>query len=68
MAATTPPEASTFYQAELASLGWQATTDAVVTDAMALQDFTRTDQQLSLTIAASEEGTTVLTVVGPAEQ
>jgi len=63
--ASTPEEASTFYQAELATLGWQPKAEAVVAEAMALQDFTRADQQLALTITANEEGTTVLIVVGP---
>jgi len=63
--AATPAEAAAFYQKELPALGWLPTSDPTVANTLAVQDFTRGDQQLSVTILVDEDGTTVLLVLGP---
>ena len=64
--AATPAEALAFYQQELTALGWQPTSEPVVNETLAVQDFTRGEQQLSITIIADETGTTVQLVLGVA--
>jgi hypothetical protein len=64
---TTPPDVSAFYEARLPELGWKPVGDPVVDKTLALLDFTRDDQQLSLVITQDETGTTVQLVVGPIE-
>lgn len=63
--ARAPAEALLFYQGELSALGWQAKAEPIVEQAMALVDFTRDGQQLSLVITATDGVTTVLAVSGP---
>jgi hypothetical protein len=64
---SSPAEVIAFYQAALPELGWEPSSDPVVVEDMAMQDFTRQGQQLALTIAVGEEGTDVLIVVGPVQ-
>lgn len=63
--ATSVADAAAFYQQQLPDLGWQLVADPVVAETLAVQDFTREDQQLSVTILVDEDGTTVQLVLGP---
>jgi hypothetical protein len=63
--AASPAEAVAFYQQQLSALGWQPTSDPVVAETLAVQDFTRGAQQLSILITVDEDGTTVQLLLGP---
>jgi hypothetical protein len=58
-------EATTFYQQGLIDLGWQPVDDPIVSETLALQDFTRANQQLVVIVTSSESGTTVQLILGP---
>jgi hypothetical protein len=58
-------KATAFYQQELPALGWQPIGNPVVGEILAVQDFTRADQQLAVIVTKGEGGTTVKLMLGP---
>jgi hypothetical protein len=63
--AAAPADVAAFYQAQLPPLGWQPTGTDLISNNLALLDFTRGGQLLSLTITLSDLGSDVLLVVEP---
>lgn len=62
---SSPAEAAAFYQNELPLLGWSAG-EPIVSETMAVQYFSKEDQQLTLIITGGIDGTTVQLLLGPA--
>jgi hypothetical protein len=56
--ASSPAEAAAFYENELPALGWSAG-EPIVSETMAVQYFSKEDQQLALIITTGIDGTTV---------
>lgn len=65
--ASSPAEVIEFYQKELTALGWKSVDEPVVGEILALQEFTRADQRLSVITTTNEDGTSVQMLLGPLE-
>jgi hypothetical protein len=65
--ASSVDDVSAFYEPELAALGWQPVSDAVVFEGGTSQDFTRDDDRLSLLVTKGDSGTTVRFAIAAAD-
>ncbi len=65
---STPVEAAAYYEVELPAVGWQPSGNPVTAETLALHDFTRDAQRLSVIITGGNGSTTnVRLVLGPTE-
>jgi hypothetical protein len=65
--ASSTDDVTAFYESELAALGWEPVSEAVVFEGGTSQDFTRDEKRLSLLITAGESATSVRFVIAAAD-
>ena|SRR5215216_1189977 len=58
---------ATFYQSEIANLGWEPTGEPTITDTTVLLDFTQGDQTMAIVVTTSN-GTTVNVILGKSQE